>query len=418
MSAFVQKHLKYNYILQIVEASMWGFGSGLASSSAVIPLFLTKYTDSAILFGLIPAIQTIGFQLPQLFMARQVASQNHIKPMVMKMTIHERIPFLGMAAVALFADRLPPAFVILFIFMMITWQGIGAGLTGNAWQNMVAKVIPSEVRSMFFSLQGAGVNFLTSAGVFIAGLLLDKNSSNIGYFLCFLLAFGAMGISYVLLSQVKEEGTIEPLVIHGQQSILTATIEILKNDVPFRSFVLVRFLIPFGTMASALFTIYTIHQFNADEKTIGLLASLMFISTVISGLLLGWLSDRVGRKFAMLVSLVIIAATPFLALAAQSIEWFYLIFILTGFINGSFWSVFLSFSLEFGNNQTRPTYVGMVNTLIAPSTLIAQLIGGYLADAISYKTTFLTAGVFGIAIVIITFLFVKLPDQENKKLPA
>ena len=110
--------------------------------------------------------------------------------------------------------------------------------------------------------------------------------------------------------------------------------------------------------------------------------------------------------------------TAFLAFIGNSIPFFYIIFILTGVINGSFWSVFLSFSLEFGDNKTRPTYVGLVNTLIAPSTLAAQLLGGYLADALSYETTFLTAGIFGAITFVISLFFVHIPKKNAKPLSA
>lgn len=412
MSTFIQKNLRFNYAINLIEASFWGFGAGLASSTAVIPLFLAKYTDSAILFGLIPAIQAIGFQLPQLFMAREISSRRHIRPIVMKNTINERLPFLGMALIALFADQLAAALVVSLLFSMIVWQGIGGGLTGNAWQNLICKLIPSDVRSMFFSIQGAGVNFLTSAGAFLSGMILERNNSNLGYALCFLFSFLAMAVSYVLLSQVKEEAAAQTVSMDKHESILQSAVKILTTDKPFRSFVIVRFLVPFSTMASAFFTIYIIKQFNATERTVGLMASLLFFSTVIAGLVLGWLSDHVGRKFAMLLSLAIITLTALFAFFARSLEIFYVIFILAGFIQGAFWSVFLSFSLEFGSETTRPTYVGLINTLIAPSTLIAQLFGGFLADTISYQTTFLIAGIFGVLTFLITFFFVDIPKQK------
>ena len=243
-------------------------------------------------------------------------------------------------------------------------------------------------------------------------MILERNNSNLGYALCFLFSFLAMAVSYVLLSQVKEEAAAQTVSMDKHESILQSAVKILTTDKPFRSFVIVRFLVPFSTMASAFFTIYIIKQFNANERTVGLMASLLFFSTVIAGLILGWLSDHVGRKFAMLLSLAIITLTALFAFFARSLEIFYVIFILAGFIQGAFWSVFLSFSLEFGSETTRPTYVGLINTLIAPSTLIAQLFGGFLADTISYQTTFLIAGIFGVLTFLITFFFVDIPKQK------
>ncbi|HET60187.1 MAG TPA: MFS transporter [Chloroflexi bacterium] len=144
----------------------------------------------------------------------------------------------------------------------------------------------------------------------------------------------------------------------------------------------------------------------------------MFISTVISGLLLGWISDHVGRKFALVLCFVIMAIVPLLAFFAQSLAFFYIVFILTGIIHGSFWSVFLAFSLEFGDNQTRPVYIGLVNTLIAPSTLVAQLLGGWIADGFSYQTTFVLAAVFALITALISIVFVKMPHKRMVLDPA
>lgn len=415
MESSQPKNVTFNYLVNVIEAGFWGFGSGMASASAFLPLFLLKFTDSALLIGLIPAIQTIGFQLPQLFLAKKIASQAHIKPLVMKMTIHERLPFLGLALVALFSDKLPSIAVIVLVYMMLIWQGIGGGFTGNAWQNMVCKMIPSDMRSMFFSIQGAGVNFLSSIGAFITGIILEKQPGSFGFFLAFLGAFISMIVSYAILNMAREEESVEILDIDNSPHILKMAAKILKKDTSFRWFVISRFLLPFGNMASGFYIIYIKNNFNADEKTIGLLASTQFISTVVSGLLLGWLSDHVGRKMAMQVSLVVVVLSPILAYFAPSLSFFFIIYALTGVINGAFWSVFLSFTLEFGTNVERPTYVGLINTLIAPSTLIAQLFGGWIADNLSFNVTFILAASFGIVAFLITLFFVKEP---NPKVPS
>jgi len=164
-------------------------------------------------------------------------------------------------------------------------------------------------------------------------------------------------------------------------------------------------------MASAFYILYAINYFQADEKTIGILTSILFFSTVVSGIALGWLSDHISRKFAVEVSIFTVFLTALLAFFASSLNIFYLIFLLTGIINGSFWSVFLSFTLDFGTELERPTYVGTINTLIAPSTLIAQLLGGWLADYVSYKVTFLTAAIFGLVTFFIVLFFVNNPKK-------
>jgi predicted MFS family arabinose efflux permease len=51
----------------------------------------------------------------------------------------------------------------------------------------------------------------------------------------------------------------------------------------------------------------------------------------------------------------------------------------------------MTLTLDFGTDDEKPTYVGLANTLIAPATILAPLIGGWLADQAGYSATFLFA---------------------------
>ena len=55
-----------NFVLNVTEGALFGFGVGAASFGTVIPLFVSQLTDSAILIALIPYIHQLGWQLPQL----------------------------------------------------------------------------------------------------------------------------------------------------------------------------------------------------------------------------------------------------------------------------------------------------------------------------------------------------------------
>ena len=70
---FTRKHLRFNVTIGLMDAALFGLGWGFSSFGTIIPLFVSQMTDSAILIGLIPAIHAVGWQLPQLFTANQVA---------------------------------------------------------------------------------------------------------------------------------------------------------------------------------------------------------------------------------------------------------------------------------------------------------------------------------------------------------
>ena len=52
---------------------------------------------------------------------------------------------------------------------------------------------------------------------------------------------------------------------------------------------------------------------------------------------------------------------------------------LTGVANTALWTIMMALTLQFGNDEERPTYVGMANTLVAPVTILAPFFGGWLA---------------------------------------
>lgn len=72
----VQKDLKHNITFNILDGAFFGFAVGLASYTTIIPLFVATMTNSATLIGLIPAIHNMGWQLPQLLMAKEYQKWN------------------------------------------------------------------------------------------------------------------------------------------------------------------------------------------------------------------------------------------------------------------------------------------------------------------------------------------------------
>src|SRR4051794_21243158 len=167
----VAKHLPFNFVVNLLDGGFFGAALGFASFVTVIPLFINTFTNSAILIGLIPALHTIGWQLPQLFTAGRVSRLKRYKPFAVLMTANERIPFLGMALLAWFSQSLSPNLVLVIAFVLLAWQGLGGGFTATAWQSMIGKIIPKQHYGKFFGLQSATSNIFGSISAVLAGIL-------------------------------------------------------------------------------------------------------------------------------------------------------------------------------------------------------------------------------------------------------
>jgi MFS family permease len=407
------KNLKLNYIANLLDGGFFGFAIGFASFTAIIPLFVSTMTNSALLIGLIPAIHNMGWQLPQLSTAKRISKLPRFKPFVMVMTIHERIPFLGLALIAWFSPVIGNSLALVLTFLMLIWQGLGAGFTANAWQNLIGKIFPSEYRATFFGLQSSAANLLASIGSVTAGLILTHFFPRLGYTLCFLSACFMLIISWFALNLTIEEDKKlgENLIIQNELWKNVGTI--LKRDIPFRWFLVTRILTQFGTMAFAFYTVFAVRRHGISESVAGIMASVLMMTQVASNPLLGWLGDRWSRKYILELGAICAMLSALLAWWAPNMTTFFMVVVLAGISYTAFWTIGMALTLDFGTDEEKPTYVGMANTLIAPAGIIAPLFGGWLADKSGYPASFLVSAFFALITTLVLHFFVK--STKSKK---
>ncbi|OGN98785.1 MAG: hypothetical protein A2Z71_00420 [Chloroflexi bacterium RBG_13_50_21] len=400
------KNFPFNFLVNVMDGGFFGLGLGFASFSTVLPLFVSNLTDSAILIGLIPALHVVGWQLPQIFTARKVAQQKRYKPMVMFFTTQERLPFLGLAVIAWFIPGIGPKIALILTFTMLIWQGFGGGFAATAWQSMIGKIIPRDRWGLFFGCQSAASNLLASAGAVIAGLVLEANESTKGFSICFLLAVGAFCISYVALGLTREEETL-PMSGEIERNIFWKDIRsILSRDTNFKWFVVVRILAQLGTVGFAFYTVYVVRFYGVNEVTAGILTGVLLIVETIFNPIMGWLADRWSRRGVMALGMVSAAVSAMVAWWAPAVGWFYLAYTLAGISYVAIWTIALAMTLEFGKDHEKPAYIGLANTLVAPTAFIIPLFAGWLADNIGYQATFLATSIGAIAtVIVLSFVF-------------
>ena len=407
----VQRDLKHNIICNLADGGIFGLAVGLASYSTVIPLFVATMTDSAVLIGLIPAIHNMGWQLPQLLVAKRINKMGRVKPHVLFMTIQERIPILALAIVGLLLPVIGSTAGLIATFAILIWQGLGAGFTANPWQIMISRIIPGHVRATFFGGQSAAANLLASLGAVLAGVALKRLAPPWDFASCFFTAAALYVISWFFLNQTREpdrplEPDPDPI-----RPLWHDVVTIIRSDHAFRNFLISRFISQFGMMAFAFYTVYAVKKLGMDTVAVGVMTSILMITQVAANPLLGRIADKWSRKWVLVAGSVASVLSAILALLIKEPNLFAFVFILNGIGATAFWTIGLAFSLEFGNEKLRPTYIGMANTLIAPSTILAPLLGGLLADAFGYSVTFFVSTIFGLIAVITLSIMVKEPQK-------
>jgi MFS family permease len=410
----IRKALKYNVTVNLLDGAFYGLGWGFGSVGTIVTLFVSRMTHSALLIGLIPAIHAVGWQLPQLFMANSVSRLRRYKPMVMWMTIHERLPFLGLALVALFLPSLGNKAALILTFVILIWQGLGAGFTANGWQSMIAKIIPADLRGTFFGAQAALANVLISLAAIGAGYILIMVKDPLNFAICFTLTIVGMGLSMLVLGLTREPVDNEKSIPDHQPSPWKGGLEVLRRDRNFCAFLGVRLLSQFATMGFAFYIVYGLRRFGMSDLTAGFLTAAVTLTQMIANIVMGWLGDRLGHRAMLIAGSVAVTLSSLMAWGAPSLNWLYPVFILSGMANVAYWTIGMAITTEFGTEETRPTYIGLSNTLVAPFTIIAPLLGGWIADLAGFQTTFMLSAVGGLLTAGLLFWLVRDPRQRQK----
>lgn len=451
-SDFAEAQLFYNFGVHSLDAAFFGLAIGLASWITVVPLFLDRFTDSALLVGMIVSVQPLGWHLPQLATAGRVSRLGRFLPMVMRMTIIERVPFFALALLALYASRLEPTTVIVATYLLVALIGLGGGLTATPFQAMVGKIVPMRRHGLFYGLKTAAANLLLAAGAVAAGGILGASPEGRDFAICFALAGLATVASWLILSRTREveaepaataSGLAIPLTpargatlaaSFGASGVESADIgdldptaaasipgsakamDILRADPDFRWFIAARTLAQVCTMAAAYYTVYALRRFGADGAALGWMTALFAMAQALGNPLLGWAGDRWGHRAAMSLGLVAGSLGALIALLAPDISWLYGAYFLTGLANVAAFTLPLAMNLRFGTPAQRPTYIGLSSTLTAPSIFLAPWIGGILAEHLGYGATFGLAALGGLGAALI--LMRRLPAQSSVIKPA
>jgi MFS family permease len=113
----------------------------------------------------------------------------------------------------------------------------------------------------------------------------------------------------------------------------------------------------------------------------------------------------------MAVGLLASILSALLAWWAPSAAWFFPVMILTGIANVAIWTISIAMIQQFGREEQRPIYIGLSNTLVAPFTILAPFLGGWLAELNGYTSAFSASAVFGLITLIILVFIVKEPAR-------
>lgn len=396
--AFARRHVRHNVLALGLDFGLFLVGLSFASQTTILPAFAAHLGASNVLIGAIPALMTLGWNLPSLFAAGYTESLARRLPFVRRYTIWERAPFLVLAAAAFFVARPAPELALaLMLAMLVLITGAG-GLVMPAWMDIVGRAVPVRMRGRFFALSSLLGNTGGLLGSFLTAWVLARLPAPDGYGVCFLASAFFMALSYAALALVREPPTAVVSAGEPLRSYLRRVGRVLRQDGNLSWFLLARALTFVGMMAGAFYTVHALRLYAAPDWAVGVFTTVLLAGQMSGNVVLGWLADRSGHLVVLMAGVGALLLGNLVALGAPSLEVFMIVFALQGVqlaaINVSGLNVLLEFA---PTPAARPTYIGLGTTLLTPVTFGAPLAAGLIADGLGFGAVFATAALGALA---------------------
>ncbi len=412
----IEKDRNWNFTVNVLDNMFYALAISLVSQETIMPLLVNRLTDSEIAVGLISAIFSLSFLLPQLLVANHAQGLRRKLPFVLLLSgLMQRLPYplIGLALL-LFAVEAPGLALALF-FIGIATAALGGGLVTPAWFTMIGKVIPTRRRGIFFGLADGGGLLMGIAGAYLVGRILDAVTYPANFSLLFLIAGIPLAISWFSLALTREPESDDVKQALPLRRYLKRLPAVLREHVNYRRFLTGYALLRLSMMAIGFFIILGDKRYVLSGADIGLLNAIFIGSQAVLRLSFGWLGDRWGHKRNLVISAVSMALAAVFALGSASVMGLIPAFICLACAISSDGVSHHNIVLEFATPAEQPTFIGLTNTLIAPVTFAGPILAGWLADRFDINALFLASLLCGVISAALLFWRVREPRLTASK---
>lgn len=372
----------WNYSVNLLDNIFFWFSLSFVSSTTILPLFVSKLTDSPGPIALLAVLAQSSWFLPQLFSAGLIERIPRMKPVVINIgLLAERLPMLLLPVAALISLRSPLLALILF-FITYAWHGFGAGVIAPAWSNLLARCFPVSRRGRFFGVASFVGTGLGTLGALVSGWMLNAFAYPTNFVYIFTVAALCVFISWGFLSLTREpagQNSAMPPPVRQRGQSRRKMLAIVRGDHNFRRFLIARVLSSFAGMGEGFLTVAAVRHWQVSDGTVAYYTAAMLLGQTGGNLLAGFVADRWGHKLSLELGYLGLIISFGLAWLAPNPGWYLVVFGVLGMAAGTRIVSGILIPLEFARSEHRPSYVGISNTTMGVGSALAPLVGGLLA---------------------------------------
>jgi len=390
--------LKYTktFYLGVINGVLFNMSAALAGGTTVLPTFVSNLTSSKVLIGLSGTMAMAGWFLPQLVVASYIETLKRKRPIYVWAGVIRIIAIWGIALSVSLLGATGAAAIIVLFFALYSIYVIAGGVAGIPFMDIVAKEIKSENRGTFFGARLFFGGIAAALMGFVVKNVLATRSFPDNYAFLFTTAAAIITLAILSFCFADERDALVPVRRTPFKKFLRRGPSLLKDVKSYRMFLAWRVLLGVWMMALPFYIIYARENLGLPEETVGIFLSVQMVGMIVSNLLWGRLSDRVGNRIVLNLTAMVSATAPLIALLAtvaaplRGVAGFGSVFFFVGFAMSGLRLGHSNYMLDLAPESERPTYLGFMNTFIAPVMLLSA-VGGLVVEMTSYVTLFTIA---------------------------
>jgi MFS family permease len=408
--AEVRGHLRRNYVAHLAHGLLGQTGMRLLNAPTFVPEYVVSLTGSPVAVGVARALQYLGMFLSPVAGATLIEHRRRVLPVAFGVGVLMRVQILGLALGGLL---LPDRFALVSACAFLGLFGVFLGVQGVAFNFLVAKVIPVEMRGLLMGLRNALAG-LTATGVALyAGSLVERAALGNGYSATFLLSFALTSLGLLMLLFVREPASPNVLERSNVTRRLRELPHLLRADPGFTRYFVARAFATMGRMAMPFYWLYARSQLDPSGAALGLASAGFLFAQSVGNLAWGLLADRRGFRFVFLASLSLWIGSVLVLMQTGTLAGLVCVFVGLGAGQGGFQMSAQNLVLEFGRRHDLPMRIAVANSASELVAAFGAAAGGVVAALVSYAGVFWVAICFQLAAVVMVLVWVDDPRHRS-----
>ncbi len=358
-------------------------GVSIANVSApFLPVFLTRLGASNFQVGLLSSMPGVTGLLLAIVVGRFLQTRRNVVPWY---SLSRLLVILCYALTGILTMLIAEKYVIIATLAIWAFATLPQTALAVAFSVVMNAVAGPEGRYALLSRRWAIFGLTGVVGTFIVTRLIDLIAFPSNYAIMFLVLSLGGFLSYYFSSRINLPDTVPPPLAqsHSTREGIQNYLSILRANPRFLSFATKRFVyLSAIALGTPIMPLYLVRDVQATDSQIGSVSMAMTLVMLLGYYLWPIVSRRRGGRFVLLATTFGMVLYPALSAAFPHVPTIILFAGIAGFFQGGLDLVFFDELMKTVPPEYSATFVSLAQSMQYLSTIIAPLLGTWLANYI------------------------------------